>query len=165
MTTFSNSGRVHFGTFEIDLNSGELRKHGIRIKLHDQSFKVLTVLLEHPGEVVTREQLYQKLWPADTFVDSDVGLNSAVMKLRDALGDSAENPRFVETLPRRGYRFLAEVHNVSVEPATRSQNGDSSSRVLGANHLDNETHAVPIGAPWTGNARPVAHEEPRPTTE
>ena len=92
--------------------AGELRKHGLKIKLHDQPFKVLTLLLEHPGEVVTREQICQHLWPADTFVDSETGLNSAVMRLRDALGDSADHPRFVETLPRRGYRFLAAVETV-----------------------------------------------------
>src|SRR4029077_15863742 len=101
--------RVRFGVFEVDLRAGELRKHGIKIKLHDQPFKVLAILLEHPGEVVTREQLCQRLWPAETFVDSGVGLNSAVKKLRDALGDSAENPRFIETLPRRGYRFIVPV--------------------------------------------------------
>ncbi|MGB2627513.1 MAG: winged helix-turn-helix domain-containing protein [Candidatus Acidiferrum sp.] len=92
--------------------SGELRKHGVRIKLHDQPFKVLAVLLEHPGEVVTRESLCQRLWPADVFVDSEVGLNSAIMKLRDALGDSAENPRFIETLPRRGYRLIVPVEGI-----------------------------------------------------
>ncbi len=99
------SGRVRFATFEVDLRSGELHKQGIKIKLHDQPFQVLTMLLEHPGELVTREQLHQKLWPSDTFVDFDVGLNSAIKRLRDALGDSAEEPRYIETLPRRGYRF------------------------------------------------------------
>ena len=106
----SNSGRsVSFGVFEMDLRAGELRKQGIKIKLPHQPFQILTMLLEHPGEVVAREQLRQKLWPADTFVDFDVGLNSAVKKLRDALGDTAETPRFVETLPRRGYRFITAV--------------------------------------------------------
>jgi DNA-binding winged helix-turn-helix (wHTH) protein/tetratricopeptide (TPR) repeat protein len=105
------SGRVRFATFEVDLRSGELHKQGIRIKLHDQPFQVLTMLLEHPGELVTREQLHQKLWPSDTFVDFDVGLNSAIKRLRDALGDSAEEPRYIETLPRRGYRFIARVEN------------------------------------------------------
>ncbi len=85
--------RFRFGVFEVDLRSGELRKQGIKIKLHDQPFQILAMLVEHPGEVVTREQLQQKLWPADTFVDFDRGLNSAVKKLRDALGDSAEIPR------------------------------------------------------------------------
>src|SRR5712692_11487112 len=105
------SSRVRFGGFEVDLCSGELHKQGIKIKLHDQPFQVLAALLEHPGELVTREHLHQKLWPADTFVDFDVGLNSAIKRLRDALGDSAEDPRFVETLPRRGYRFIARVEN------------------------------------------------------
>src|SRR2546427_8834960 len=104
MATVTPSGRVRFGVYEVNLRSGELRKQGIKIKLPHQPFQILTMLLEHPGEVVAREQLRQKLWPADTFVDFDVGLNSAVKKLRDALGDTAETPRFVETLPRRGYR-------------------------------------------------------------
>ena len=103
------SGRVRFATFEVDLRSGELHKQGIKIKLHDQPFQVLAMLLEHAGELVTREQLHEKLWPSDTFVDFDVGLNSAIKRLRDALGDSAENARFVETLPRRGYRFIAPI--------------------------------------------------------
>jgi DNA-binding winged helix-turn-helix (wHTH) protein len=103
MATPTSSSRVRFGVFEVDLLSGELRKQGTRIKLHDQPFQILAMLLEHQGEVVTREQLRQKLWPADTFVDFDVGLNSAVKRLRDALGDSAESPRFVETLPKPAY--------------------------------------------------------------
>jgi TolB-like protein/DNA-binding winged helix-turn-helix (wHTH) protein/cytochrome c-type biogenesis protein CcmH/NrfG len=112
MATPILSSRVRFGVFEVDLRAGELRKQGIKIKLHDQPFKVLAILLEHPGEVVTREQICQRLWPADTFVDSEVGLNSAVKKLRDALGDSAENPRFLETLPRRGYRLIVPVKHL-----------------------------------------------------
>ena len=111
MATPIPSGRVRFSVFELDLCSGELRKHGIKIKLHDQPFRALAMLLEHPGEVVTREQLRQKLWPADTFVDFDVGLNSAIKKLRDALGDTTEAPRYVETLHRRGYRFIGPVEN------------------------------------------------------
>ena len=103
--------RTRFGAFEVDLRSGELHKHGIRLKLQDQPFQVLALLLEHPGDVVTREELRQKLWPADTFVDFDTGLNSAIKKLRDVLGDSAEEPRYIETLPRRGYRFIAHVEN------------------------------------------------------
>jgi TolB-like protein/DNA-binding winged helix-turn-helix (wHTH) protein/Flp pilus assembly protein TadD len=93
------------------MRAGELRKHGIRLKLHRQPFQVLSLLLEHPGDVVTREELRHKLWPGDTFVDFDTGLNSAVKKLRDALCDSAEEPRYIETLPRRGYRFIAQVQN------------------------------------------------------
>jgi TolB-like protein/DNA-binding winged helix-turn-helix (wHTH) protein/Flp pilus assembly protein TadD len=109
MSASAISGKVRFGVFEADLSAGELRKQGIKIKLHDQPFTVLTVLLERPGELITREEICQRLWPTDTFVDSEVGLNSAVMKLREALGDSAESPHFVETLPRKGYRFIAPV--------------------------------------------------------
>ena len=101
---------VQFGVFEVDLRSGELRKAGTRIKLHDQPFQVLAMLLDRPGELVTREEIRQKLWPGDTFVDFDHGLNSAVNRLRDALGDSADAPRFIETLPRRGYRFIGTVN-------------------------------------------------------
>src|ERR1700758_711254 len=103
------SGTVQFGTFEADLRSGELRKQGKRIKIQEQPFHVLTVLLQHPGEVVTREELRAQLWQSDTFVDFDNGLNTSINKLREALGDSADNPRFIETLPRRGYRFIAAV--------------------------------------------------------
>ena len=104
--------RVRFGAFEADLRSGELRKHGMKIKLQDQPFQILAMLLECPGEIVPREELRHKLWPADTFVDFDVGLNTAIKRLRDALGDSAESPRYVETLPRRGYRFVAAVERI-----------------------------------------------------
>lgn len=116
----TSSQRVCFDVFEADLRSGELRKHGIAIKLHHQPFQVLTMLLERPGEVVTREELRSKLWPSDTFVDFDVGLNSAVKKLRDALGDSAEAPRYVETLPRRGYRFIGSLSHESASQAEHS---------------------------------------------
>jgi TolB-like protein/DNA-binding winged helix-turn-helix (wHTH) protein/Flp pilus assembly protein TadD len=102
-------GRLRFGAFEIDICAGELRKHGLRIRLQEQPFQVLAVLLEHPGEIVTREELQKTLWPADTFVDFDHGLNKAISKIREALNDSTESPRFVETVARRGYRFLAEV--------------------------------------------------------
>jgi TolB-like protein/DNA-binding winged helix-turn-helix (wHTH) protein/Flp pilus assembly protein TadD len=101
--------RLRFGVFELDLRAGELRKHGLRVRLQEQPFQILAMLLEHPGEVVTREELQKKLWPADTFVDFDHGLNKAISKIREALGDSAESPRFVETVARRGYRFLAEI--------------------------------------------------------
>jgi TolB-like protein/DNA-binding winged helix-turn-helix (wHTH) protein/Tfp pilus assembly protein PilF len=111
--------RLRFGVFELDLRAGELRKHGLRVRLQEQPFQILTMLLEHPGEVVTREKLQKKLWPADTFVDFDHGLNKAVSKIREALGDSAESPRFVETVARRGYRFLADV-KVDAEAPVRS---------------------------------------------
>ena len=99
---------VRFGDFEIDLRSGELRKSGVKQKFGGQPFQVLSILLERPGEVVTREELQKRLWP-DTFVDVDHNLNTAINKIREVLGESAESPRFVETLPRRGYRFIASV--------------------------------------------------------
>ena len=111
---------VHkFGVFELDSESGELRRHGLKIRLPEQSFQILKLLLSRPGEVVTRDELKQVLWTSDTFVDFEAGLNSAVRKLRDALDDSAENSRFVETLPRRGYRFIASVSS-PVEPPPAS---------------------------------------------
>ena len=115
------NGVIRFGIFDVDLRAGQLRRNGLKVRLQEQPFQVLSMLLERPGEVVTREDLHGRLWPADTFVDFDHGLNAAVKRLRDALGDSAENPRFVETLARRGYRFLAPVEFPSVEtsPAQR----------------------------------------------
>lgn len=108
---------LRFGVFQADLKSGELRKNGVKIRLQEQPFQVLAMLLDHPGDVVTREELRQKLWPADTFVDFDHSLNTAINKLREALGDSASNPRFVETLARRGYRFIAPVQCSDRVPA------------------------------------------------
>ena len=107
---------VRFGIFEVDLKAGDLRRSGLKVKLQEQPLQVLAVLLEHPGEVVTREELRTKLWPADTFVDFDHGLNAAVGRLRDALGDSAETPRFVETVARRGYRFIGNVEIPAAPP-------------------------------------------------
>ncbi len=110
------SGRIaRFGIFELDLFAGELRKNGAKLRLQEQPFRVLAFLLERPGDVVTREELRQKLWPADTFVDFDHSLNTAVNKLRETLGDSASSPRYIETLARRGYRFIAPVQT-GVEP-------------------------------------------------
>jgi eukaryotic-like serine/threonine-protein kinase len=102
---------VRFGVFEAHLKSGELRKHGVRVRLQDQPFQVLALLLQRPGDVVTRDEIQRALWPADTFVDFDHGLNKAINRLRDALGDSADTPRFIETLPKRGYRFIAPVES------------------------------------------------------
>jgi DNA-binding winged helix-turn-helix (wHTH) protein len=103
------NGLIRFGSFEVDVRAGELRKSGVKIKVHTQPFEVLTALLLRQGQVVTREELHQKLWAQDTFVDFEQGLNKAINKLRDALGDDADSPRFIETLPRRGYRFVAPV--------------------------------------------------------
>jgi cholera toxin transcriptional activator len=103
----NNSGRIaRFGVFELDLAAGELRKNGAKLRLQEQQFQVLALLLERAGDVVTRDELRQKLWPSDTFVDFDHSLNTAVNKLRETLGDSASSPRYIETLARRGYRFI-----------------------------------------------------------
>jgi DNA-binding winged helix-turn-helix (wHTH) protein len=107
---------IRFGLFELDSAAGELRKQGLKIRLADQPLEILLLLLEHPGDVVSREAVRQRLWPGETFVDFDAGLNTAIKKLRDALGDPAENPRFVETLPRRGYRFIAPIETRTVSP-------------------------------------------------
>src|SRR5260370_34768355 len=107
---------LRFGVFEVDVRSGELRKQGVRIKLQEQPFHVLTVLLQRPGEVVTREELRNQNWPADTFADFDNSLNTAINKLREALGDSADNPRFIEPVPRSGDRFVAQVTTVDGTP-------------------------------------------------
>jgi DNA-binding winged helix-turn-helix (wHTH) protein len=123
--TSSDGKIVRFGIFEADLVSGELRKTGSLVRLQEQPFQVLVMLLERPGEVVTREQLRTRLWPADTFVDFDHSLNTAVNKLREALGDSASSPRFVETVARRGYRFLAPVQEDSTA-AAQSAPGNAS---------------------------------------
>ena len=112
----STSRRLAFGTFEADLHSGELRKDGVRLRLQAQPFQLLVMLLERPGELVTREEICQKLWSTDTFVDFDRSLGTAVNKIREVLEDSATEPRFVETLPRRGYRFIAPVTPVAEPP-------------------------------------------------
>jgi len=118
MEPATSQNRVfRFGLYEADAAAGELRKNGRKLKLQEQPFRVLVLLLERPGAVVTREEVRQALWPADTFVDFDHGLNTAVNKLRDALDDAASNPRFIETLARRGYRFIAPVELVGGDPA------------------------------------------------
>src|SRR5207245_3477264 len=124
-TTVSPSRRLSFGHYEVDLQSRELRKHGKKIRLQSQPFELLVMLLERRGELVTREEICQRLWSADTFVDFDRGLGVAVNKIREVLRDSAANPRYIETLPRKGFRFIAQVASVaesaeSVAPTLRS---------------------------------------------
>ncbi len=106
---------VRFGSFEVNPSTGELRKQGIRLKLHEKPLQVLLALLEHPGDVVTRKELQERLWPSDTFVEFENGLNNAISRLREALGDTSGSPRFIETVPRHGYRFLPEVSQSSVK--------------------------------------------------
>ncbi len=98
---------IRFGAFELDQYAGELRKDGTLVRLQEQPLQILRILLEHPGDIITREELQQKIWPSDTFVDFGHGINNAIKRLREALEDTAETPQFVETLPRRGYRFIA----------------------------------------------------------
>jgi TolB-like protein/Flp pilus assembly protein TadD len=145
----NQSGRlVKFGIFEADLASRELRKNGAKIRLQDQPFQVLTVLLEKPGGVVTRDELRQQIWPSDTFIDFDKGLNVAINKIREALGDSAENPRFVETLPRRGYRFLAPLDGTHEDPPKRGAPIDSIAVLPLANSSpDLDTECIAVGIP------------------
>jgi len=137
MTESPPARRYRFGAFEADASTGELRRQGIRIKLNAQPFQVLLMLLEHPGEVLTREEISRALWSDGTFVDYDHGVNSAVNRIREALGDMANSPRFVETLARRGYRFVAPVESIAdqadlrpmpaapSEPPQRSQESGS----------------------------------------
>src|SRR5580658_3738447 len=142
---------IRFGTFELDLLEGRLTKSGLRIRLQGQPLQILTLLLERPGEVVTREEIRRKLWSSQTFVEFDDALNTAVGKLRAAIGDTAENPRFVETVPRRGYRFIAPVINppaveIRLDPvlAVPSENQPAT--------VSNRARIVPASpVPTTGN--------------
>lgn len=128
MKSPARARQIRFGPFEADLNTSELRKSGLKIRLQEQPFQILAFLLEHHGELVTREELRKELWPSETFVDFDVGLNVAVMKLRDAIGDSAENSRFIETIPRRGYRFIASVEEVASAAEEGSKRSEKTLR-------------------------------------
>ena len=147
-----NGRPMRFGVFEVDLHTGELRKQGLRIKLRDQPFQILLLLLAHPGEVISRDELQKQLWPAHTFVDFDRGLNKAVNHLRDALGDSAESPRFIETLPKRGYRFIAPVdagnsNGQPFEPTLEAQQAHPQPPdARGATH--SLKRKLPVGPPW-----------------
>ena len=133
---------IRFGIFEADLDTGELRRNGAKVRLQEQPFQLLVLLLRKPGEVVTREELRSSLWPADTFVDFDHGLNAAVRRLRDALGDSAENPRFVETLARRGYRFIAPVITAVKDDRTGEVTNRDSSRDFRASRAPSRKFAL-----------------------
>src|SRR5712692_5625715 len=128
MVTMPNQPRVvKFGVFEVDLTAGEVRKAGMKQKLSGQPFQVLQALLERPHEIVTREELRQRLWPGNTFVDYELALKKAVNRLREVLGDSAESPHFIETIPRRGYRFIG---TITPPPSARSDPHEAA--LLGA---------------------------------
>jgi len=133
--------RVRFGIFEVDLASGELRKQGVRVKLQEQPFQVLATLLEHPREVVSREDLQKRLWPSDVVVDFERGLNKAINRLREALGDDSDDPQFIETLPQRGYRFLAEVEAV---PAARPESAPECIPAVHAARLFNRRQVLAL---------------------
>jgi Tol biopolymer transport system component/DNA-binding winged helix-turn-helix (wHTH) protein len=143
LETHPSRGVVRFESFETDLGAGEVRKHGHRIRLQDQPFRILQVLLEHSGEVVTREELQRQIWPSDTFVDFDRGLNNAVKRLREALGDSAEHPRFIETLPRRGYRFIGTVTPVPAVPSASAAFGQTGPAPLAPVQQSTQTEHAP----------------------
>src|SRR3954468_20724390 len=122
--------KIRFGVFEADLRAGELRKFGIRIKLQSQPFKLLTILISRAGEIVTREELQQELWGSETVVNFDHSLGTAINKVREALGDSAENPRYIETLAKRGYRFVAPVQVLDgPEPPPRPVDIDAAAAI------------------------------------
>ena len=144
---------VRFATFEVDLQNGELRKSGLKLKLTGQPFQVLAILLEQPGRVVTREELQKRLWP-DTFVDVDHNLNTAINKIREVLGDSAENPRFVETLPRRGYRFIAPVTTtLEARNGVGNAHGDSASPQVNGTSDAQQAAPAPAETPFPNRWR------------
>ena len=146
MATPSPPRRYRFGAFEADGATGELRRQGIRIKLNAQPFQVLFLLLERPGELLTREEISRELWPNGTFVDYEHGVNSAVNRIREALGDTAGSPRFVETLARRGYRFVAPVERIGLIEDLAAPASEAPAPVS----VTSEATAVPVEEPETG---------------
>src|SRR6201988_1238308 len=142
---------VRFGTYEVSLQSGELRKAGVKIRVQQQPMKLLEILLERPGEVVTREELRGRVWADESFGDFDQAVNIAIAKLRSALGDSAENPRFIETLPKRGYRFIADVSVVDADARLRrpeSVSADPPATESGQTLQGAQLAVAPKQHPW-----------------
>jgi DNA-binding winged helix-turn-helix (wHTH) protein len=156
MTEPQSARRYRFGVFEADATTGELRRQGIRIKLNAQPFQVLFMLLERPGELLTREEISRALWPDGTFVDYEHGVNSAVNRIREALGDPASNPRFVETLARRGYRFVAPVERVALS--------EGPSAAVPPSSVSREQTAVPTEPEAKVRNRVLASPEELPKT-
>jgi DNA-binding winged helix-turn-helix (wHTH) protein len=136
------AGRYRFGVFEADAATGELRRKGIRVRLNAQPFQLLLLLLDRPGELITRDEISRELWPDGTFVDFDHGVNSAINRIREALGDSAGNPRFVETLARRGYRLVAPVERIAGDNKALSPSGVQD-QPAAANHTAVHSDAEP----------------------
>jgi DNA-binding winged helix-turn-helix (wHTH) protein len=146
-----SEGRLSFDAYHVDLRTGELRKHGRKIRLAGRPFQILALLLEQPGELLTRKELQSRLWPADTFVDFEHGVNAAIQTLRRALCDSHKNPRYIETLPRRGYRFIAVVEKLHADAAAK----DSTSI------LDTTLAVAETRAEWVGQVATIRDEAGR----
>ena len=156
------TGVRRFGVFEFDPSTRELRKQGVRIRLQGQPMEILALFMERPGEIVTREELQKKLWPADTFVDFEHSLNAAVKRLRDALDDSAETPRYIETMARRGYRFLVPVERLNgISSAGIPANAELRRRTIAAMQV---VYAVPFVCNWFEGARLMGRALPSGAT-
>src|SRR5277367_3816901 len=147
-----SESRLCFDAYQVDLHTGELRKHGRKVRLAGRPFQILALLLEQPGELLTRKELQSRLWPADTFVDFEHGVNAAILTLRRALCDSHKNPRYIETLPRRGYRFIAAVERIHAGAKVASSVSASDARVAAAA----ESHAE-----WVGQVATIRAEAGR----
>lgn len=152
MSSVPSSGQVvRFGVFELDVRSGELRKRGVRLPLQGLPLQVLAILVQHAGQVVTRDELSKQLWPADTFVDYDHSLHNAIARLREALGDSSTSPRFIETLPRRGYRFIGPVEGRATAGTERRDSDEKTCDVRPTGSLTKHHRAswLPLRRRWS----------------
>jgi DNA-binding winged helix-turn-helix (wHTH) protein len=160
---FSSQGGLRFDAYQVDLRTGELRKDGRKIRLAGRPFQILALLLEQPGELLTRKELQDRLWPADTFVDFEHGVNAAIQTLRRALCDSHKKPRFIETLPRRGYRFIAAVQrmqpNVAATPAVAAPANVAPANAAAVR--DKAGAAIAPGAEWVGQVATICDESGR----
>jgi DNA-binding winged helix-turn-helix (wHTH) protein len=161
---FSSQGGLRFDAYQVDLRTGELRKDGRKIRLAGRPFQILALLLEQPGELLTRKELQDRLWPADTFVDFEHGVNAAIQTLRRALCDSHKKPRFIETLPRRGYRFIAAVErmqpNVAATPAVAASANVAPGNAAAVQHKPGAAATAP-GAEWIGQVATICDESGR----
>lgn len=158
----SFQGGLRFDAYQIDLRTGELRKHGRKIRLAGRPFQILALLLEQPGQLLTRKELQQRLWPADTFVDFEHGVNAAIQTLRRALCDSHKKPRFIETLPRRGYRFIAAVERIESNVAAAAASA-AAANVAPTNvaALHDKPLAAALGSEWVGQIATICDESGR----
>src|SRR5438309_6495950 len=145
----SSQVNVRFGAFELRKDAGELRREGTTIRLQEQPLQILRILLEEPGQVVTREELRQQIWSSDTFVDFDHGINNAIKRLREALGDTAETPQFIETIPRRGYRFVGAIQTAQVSSQPNGSIDSIAVFPLFNAASDPDTDHLPVRIPGT----------------